>query len=111
MIDESIAATDPRMQAAIAELRETIHNHYPEATFRVGPIGDMPGIWLTATVDLDDPDEVVNLVIDRVVEMQDVEGLPLHVLPHRTPERIVAMLRAERERSMWLSLTSVEAVG
>lgn len=110
MIDESVTATDPRMQFAIVDLQDLIRQHYPDVTFSVGPIGDTPGIWITAMVDLEDPDEVVDLVIDRVVEMQESDGLPLHVLPHRTPERIAAMRRAETDRSARPDLAPVEAV-
>lgn len=88
------SSPDPRLREAIAELRQLIRDHHPEAIFSIG-IGDDPeGVWLTATVDVDDPDEVVDLYIDRILEMQVEEGLPLHVLPVRTPERIEAMLRA-----------------
>jgi len=40
-----------------------------------------------ATVDVDDPDEVVDLVIDRMLALQIDVGLSVHLIPIRTPER------------------------
>jgi hypothetical protein len=42
---------------------------------------------LLAVADVDDPDEVGDLVVERVVALQVDEGIPLHVIPLRTPER------------------------
>ena len=47
---------------------------------------------LVTTVDLDDPDEVGDLVVDRVAELVAEEHIPVHVIPVRTPERIKAAL-------------------
>jgi len=86
--------TDPAIRAAVAELQATIRERFPSATFTVGAGHDPEGIHLTATVDIDDPDDVVDLVIDRVLALQIDEHLPVYVIPVRTPERIAAMLRA-----------------
>ena len=86
--------TDPRVQAAIAEMHGLIGARYPDATFDVGVGDDPAGVWLTVSVDVDDPDEVVDLIIGRLLELQIDEGVPLYVFPIRTPERIAAMLRA-----------------
>lgn len=71
---------DPRIQAALAELRERILQSYPAVTFDtfVGAEGDM--IWLEVTADIDDPDEVRSVVSDRIVDMQSEEGLPVSVM-------------------------------
>ena len=71
---------DPRIQAALVELRERILQHYPATTFDayVGAEGDM--IWLHATADVDDTYEVECVVSDRVVDMQSEEGLPVGVI-------------------------------
>jgi hypothetical protein len=88
---------DPCVRAAVAELKELIRRHYPTATFTVGPGEDEPGlVHLMATVDVDDPDEVVDLVIERMLELQLDEGVPVYVIPVRTPERVAAMLRAQQ---------------
>jgi hypothetical protein len=90
-----IDPSDPRMKAAIAELQERIAGHFPTATFKI-EVGDDPdGVYLITVVDLDDPDPVLDVVIDRMLEMEVDEGLPLYVVPARTPERIAAMLREE----------------
>ena len=98
MRTENDRLTDPRIQTAIAELRDTIQARYPAATFSVyrGFGDDVEGVYLETTVDLEDTDEVVDLVIDRLVDLQVGEGLPIHVLPVRPPERIAAMLRARQ---------------
>ena len=81
------------MQAAVAEMQELIRARYPDATFAAGYGGDPDGVYLTVTVDLDDTDEVVDVYVDRLLDLQIEEGLPLHVIPVRTPERIAAMLK------------------
>ena len=96
MSAERISATDPRMARAITELQERIHAHYPTATFEVEAGEDPDGVYLTAVVDLDDPDEVLDAVMDRLLELEIDEGLPLYVVPARTPERIAAMLRESK---------------
>lgn len=87
---------DARTQNAITELRERITERYPAASFEVARAVDDPAsIHLITVVDVDDPDDVGDLVIDRVVELQAEEQVPIHVIPVRTPERILAELRAE----------------
>ena len=78
----------PRMQQAVAELKELVRSRYPEASFRVARSpedGRSIDIW--TSVDLDEPDEVMDLVVGRVMELLIDEGLPVHVVPVRTPER------------------------
>jgi hypothetical protein len=96
---------DSRIDAAIDELEALILSRYPSATFTVGPAADEPGaVHIIATVDLDDPDEVADLVMDRMLELQIDEGLPLHVIPIRAPERLAAMLaRQESEERLWIA--------
>ncbi len=88
---EAVPLTDPRVEVALAELRSLILQHYPDAQFGVAQVGDMDGLWLTATMDFKDMDEVMDVIIDRLSEMQIEERLPVHVLPLRTPERIAKM--------------------
>lgn len=86
-----------RARGAIAELQYTIASQYPDATFELARAPDDPqSIHLIATVDVDDPDEVGDLVIDRVVEMQAEEGIPIHVIPMRPLERVRASLQAQQ---------------
>jgi hypothetical protein len=89
---------DGRIQAAIAELQALIEQRYPDATFSLSHPEDEPAsVELTAVVDVDDPDEVLDLVIDRVVELQVDEQLPIHVVPIRTPARVAAYLSERRQ--------------
>ena len=92
------AAADPRLVAALTELKELIQGRYPSARFEVFQGEDPEGIRLRTIVDLDDPDEVMDLVLDRLLELQLDDGLPVYVLPVRTPERIAARLHARQER-------------
>ncbi len=96
MSAERSEALEPRMLGALEELRNLIAQRYPNASFEVTRDADEPeNVDLIATVDLDDPDEVLDLVIDRLVELQVEERIPVHVIPIRTPERVLAELRAQ----------------
>ena len=90
---------DQRTQGAIEEWQQTISERYPVAQFEVSRAADDPNIvHLITTVDVDDPDEVGDLVIDRVTELVAEERIPIHVIPVRTPERIRATLQERRSR-------------
>lgn len=89
---------DPQVQAALAELQDTIARNYPTATFEVSRGHDeLENIHMTAIVDVEDTDEVLDLVIHRVVELQVEQGIPIHVIPIRTPERVLAAMKARAE--------------
>jgi hypothetical protein len=90
---------DERTQRAVQELEGTIRQHYPTATFELsGAVDDPASIHLITTVDVDDPDEVGDLVIDRVVELQAEEGIPLHVIPVRPLKCVLAELKTRPAR-------------
>jgi hypothetical protein len=90
--------TDPRVLAAVNELEELVRSRYPEASFRMGRGQDDPeAVYIYATVDLEDTEPVVDLVIERELELLE-EGLPVQVIPLRTPERNAAIWR-EQERA------------
>jgi hypothetical protein len=76
-----------------------ISERYPTASFAVGRGEDEPeAVHVTATVDVNDPDDVVDLVIERILAFQLDEGLPVYVIPIRTPECLAAMLAAQARR-------------
>lgn len=80
---------EPRRRRAVAELAGAIRGRYPTATFRVRPgVDDPEATYLVATVDVEDPDAVLDLVVDRLLELQLDEHLPINVLPVHTPERV-----------------------
>ncbi len=84
---------DPQVQTRLAELRATISRTYPAATFTVARGEDPEGIYLTATVDVDDLDDVTELVLDRLIEIQVEEGLPLYMVPEQPTARARARLQ------------------
>ena len=86
---------DPRIQAAVAELRATILRAFPDAKIVVNRGEDPDGIYMWVTVDMDDPDPVGELVHARLTDMLVDEGLPMHVIPLRTPERSMRIYREE----------------
>jgi hypothetical protein len=84
------------MEEAIHELKGLITKRFPQATFVVEEGFDPKGIYLVTTVDIADTDEVIDLVGDRLLEMQVDEGLPLYMTPLQPIGRVIAQLR-ERE--------------
>ncbi len=87
----------PRMEAAITEMKALISMHYPTTTFSVYEWDDPEGIFLSAVVDTEDLEAVTDLFISRMVDLQVDEGLPLFVVPERTPEKHAALLAREAE--------------
>jgi hypothetical protein len=85
-----------RLEEAIAELQERIAGRYPEATFSVGVDEDPNGTYLTATIDLDDMGEVNDAFLDRLVELQVEEQLPIFVVTVRPLARNVGILARQR---------------
>lgn len=91
---------DPQAQRVINELTDMVRRRYPTASFAVGSSPEDPEVThIIATVDVDDPDEVVDLVIDRMLEAQIDEGIPVHLIPVRTSERLAALLKQQRQQS------------
>jgi len=72
------------VQAAARELKETILDKYPTATFRLSRAADAPRSWnLWTMVDIEDLDEVSDLVTERALDMRVDDGIPIHVVPIR----------------------------
>ena len=85
---------DSRVADAVAELQQLIKRQHPSATFDVRHGDDPDGTYIWTTVDTNDPDAVLDCVVDRLLELQIDEGLPVHVIPIRTPDRVCADLIA-----------------
>jgi hypothetical protein len=81
------------MEKAINELKGTIAKRFAQASFVVEEGFDPKGIYLVTTVDIADTDEVMDVIGDRLVELQVDEGLPLYVTPLRPLRRVLADLR------------------
>jgi hypothetical protein len=94
MTPERQTPMTPRLEAALGELQGLIAARFPGARFAMEPGEDPPGIYLVATVDVADTDEVLDAVGDRLLALQVEEGLPVYVAPLRPAERVVAELRA-----------------
>ena len=91
---------DPRMNRALSELIDIVRRGHPDATFDVVLAeDDADTVHLLARVDFDDPEVVADLVMDRMLDMQVEEGLPVYVIPLRTPERIAALREAQKRHS------------
>ena len=71
---------------------------FPDAGVRVVHRGDPNGIYMIATVDVDDTDEVIDAVMPRLVDMQADEGLPVYVVPEWPLHRVREFLRQRREQ-------------
>ena len=95
--ERSIPLT-PAMEKAVNELKGSICERFPQASFVVEEGFDPKGIYLVTTVDIADTDEVIDVIGDRLVELQGDEGLPIYVSPLRPIQRVIAELR-EREQT------------
>jgi hypothetical protein len=90
---------DPARQQAVTELTGLIRQRYPSASFATEPAEDDAAIThLIATVDVDDPDEVTDLTIERELQLQIDEGVPVYVIPLRTPERVAKLVAEQRQK-------------
>ena len=108
----SIADVNERTRQAIQEVKRAIVAQFPATTFELAHAADDPhSIHLIAVADVEDPDEVGDLVIDRIVALQVEEGIPLHVIPLRTPERAQAALEVDQSGIAWRSARSVRLLG
>ena len=102
MSQERPLSLPPAMEKAVNELKGTISERFPQASFVVEEGFDPKGIFLVTTVDIADTDEVIDVIGDRLLELQVEEGLPIYVTPLRPIQRVVEELR-EREQTTSLS--------
>jgi hypothetical protein len=90
MKDEQALDLSPRAAAAISELKGLISQRYPEAEFRLSRNPEDPdALDLKAIVDVDDTDEIVDLVIDRMQQLLIEDDLAIYVVPVRPLSRIL----------------------
>src|SRR5487761_1326899 len=74
--------SDLRVSGAVAGLQRRIAERYPDAGFTTFHGDDPEGIYLRVTVDVDDPEEVLDAVMDQLLELGD-EEVPVYVVPVR----------------------------
>lgn len=98
----SSSLESPEMLAAIDEIKDLILQHFPDATFDNGPGEDPVGMYLIATVDLEDLGPVEDVFLDRLVDLQIDERIPLYVITSRPLARTIEMLARARERTPWV---------
>jgi hypothetical protein len=97
MKDDKTLELSPKMMAAVSEMKALVRTYYPDATFSLSRSDeDLSIVHLTTVIDADDPDEVTDLVIDRMRELLVNDSLPLYVIPIRSPGRVASMLAAAR---------------
>lgn len=86
---------DPRVQQAVDELSSLILASYPQARFALRPHPEEPSTTLlVATVDVEDVDEVLDVVFERMEQLRIEEEVPILVVPVHPVEHSVAMLEA-----------------
>lgn len=106
MSAEPVHMPDARVEAALGDLRASILERYPDARFRVTEGEDDPAIvQLVATVNVDDTDQVLDVVMERVLDLQE-QGLPIFVVTERPIERTLRLLEAARTASASADATS-----
>jgi hypothetical protein len=93
MSQERSLTLTPAMEKAVNELKGMISERFPQASFVIEEGFDPKGVYLVTTVDIADTDEVMDVIGDRLVELQVDEGLPLYVTPLRPMRRVLAELR------------------
>jgi len=81
--------SDTRTQLALSELQQLIRQRWPRVSFEITHGDDPKGVYLDTIVDVDDPDEVMDLVVDRLLSLQVDEGLSVHVVPLRGLSRAI----------------------
>ena len=77
---ERLDLSDPRISGAVADLQRRISTHYPRASFTTLRGDDPEGIYLRVAVDVDDPEQVLDTVMDQLLELGD-EEVPVYVIP------------------------------
>jgi len=64
-------------------------------------------VYLDATVDVVDTDEVMDVVVDRLLAMQVEEDLPVYVIALRPVERVLEAMRSAKLRRRYRALGGV----
>lgn len=95
MTTDQFFALEPKMQTAVVELAGMIADHYPSAAFQVSHHPDEAGtVLLDAIVDVDDTEPVNELIFERMEQLRLDEGVPILVIPLRTPKRVTKLREA-----------------
>ena len=87
--------SDPGIAHALSGLESLIRGRYPDAEFTIFEGEDPDGVYLRVTVDLDDPDEVMDVAVDALYRIQVEQELPLYIIPVQPLERAAAQLHGQ----------------
>ncbi len=87
------AAADVQLRATIEDMQQRIRTRFPTMTFEIEPGEDPVATWMWARVDIDEPDEVGDLIIEPRFALQIEQRVLIDVIPVHTRERVEAMLR------------------
>jgi len=98
---EHIDQVEPKIQAALSELKDLIRQRWPEASFEVSQGEDPDGVYLGTTVDIDDTDQAMDAIIDRLLYIQVEEHLPVSVIPVRPTHRVIEEMRTRAKTPPW----------
>jgi hypothetical protein len=93
--DRHIDITNSRLVEASTELETLIRQAYPDASFSRLWLDDPEGMHLQVIVAVDDPEEVFDLVCDRLLHFQIEEGLPLYLVPLRPVGEVLNQLHSK----------------
>lgn len=99
MTTDRFQLTDSRILAAVDELKGLISGRFPTTVYQVGMGEDPDGVYLHAFVDIEDRGEVVDVFLDRLVDLQLDDDLPIYVAIGRTPERNAEIWRSRSRES------------
>ena len=94
MTHENIEAYDPKVAAALDELKGLIAARYPDARFEVFEGEDPQGVYLRATVDIEDSSDALVPALDKLHELEVEQGLPIYVVTDQPLKRVTAQLKA-----------------
>lgn len=109
---ESRPQPDERTQTALDDLEGIIRRRYPMASFNVARGDDPEGIYLRATVDLDDVEEIVDQeLLDHLFDVQVEQSLPIYVIPLQPVERVLAEMEKGSQKPNFSSDDIGSALG
>ena len=92
--DPHIDMTSPRLIEASTELETLIQKAYPSASFSRLWLDDPEGMHLRVIVPVDNPEEIFDLVCDRLLHFQIEEALPLYLVPVRPAGEVLKQLHS-----------------
>ena len=71
------------------ELQGLIRQRYPDSTFKLMHGDDPIGIYVLAMVDVEDTEAVMEVYVERLLELQIDAGLAVYVVPVRPLPRVM----------------------